>query len=110
VTVVAAALTVLGGSGSSSHAAPSSPTCVNGWTSPAPGSLLYAAAPFDTLGYESPDWRAFVGEGPFRPVPGLPGLWSGIEHDFVTGEGDSGNPGLPPEVEGRIELSLPPTS
>jgi hypothetical protein len=37
-----------------------------------------AAAPYDTTGYQSPDWRAFVGEGPPREVPGFPGLWSGI--------------------------------
>lgn len=28
----------------------------------------------------------------------LPGEWSGIAHDFVTGAGDSGQPGLPDEV------------
>jgi hypothetical protein len=69
-----------------------------------------AAAPYDTVGYESPDWRAFIGEGPPRQVPGLPGLWSGIEYDFVTGEGDGGNPGLPPEVEGCVAAGLPSTS
>jgi hypothetical protein len=182
VVAAAVALAVLTGSGSGG-AAPPSPTCINGWTSPDPGSALYeeglgilrgffgldgpidvaeiryftgpeapgileppwdevrrwylkvslpddpdwrgrflvewrtdvingvsGAAPYDTTGYQSPDWRAFEGEGPFRPVPGLPGLWSGIEYDFVTGEGDSGNPGLPPEVEGCMTLSLPTTS
>jgi len=68
-----------------------------------------AAAPYDTTGYQSPDWRAFEGDGPFREVPGLPGLWAGIEYDFVTGEDGSGNRGLPPEVEGCLGDVLPPT-
>lgn len=53
-----------------------------------------AVAPYDTVGYNSPDWSGFVGEGAPRAIDGLPGLWSGIQYDFVTGEGDSGNPGL----------------
>ena len=53
-----------------------------------------AVAPFDTTGYVSPDWHGFVGEGLPRAIEGLPGLWAGIDYDFVTGEGDSGNPGL----------------
>lgn len=59
-----------------------------------------AVAPFDSTGYESPDWTGFVGEGPPTSYLGLPGEWSGIPYDFVTGEGDSGNPGLPDEVVG----------
>jgi hypothetical protein len=57
-----------------------------------------AVAPFESTGYESPDWTGFVGEGPPTTYLGLPGEWSGIPYDFVTGEGDSGNPGLPDEV------------
>lgn len=57
-----------------------------------------AVAPWDTEGYESPDWTGFVGEGPPESYLGLPGQWYGIPYDFVTGEGDSGNPGLPDEV------------
>ena len=57
-----------------------------------------AVAPFDTAGYESPDWSAFVGDGPPRTIAGLPGMWSGIQYDFVTGEGDVGFPGLPEEL------------
>ncbi len=57
-----------------------------------------AVAPWDSTGYESPDWTGFVGEGPPQNYLGLPGQWSGIPYDFVTGQGDSGNPGLPPEV------------
>jgi hypothetical protein len=33
-------------------------------------------------------------------VPGLPGTWTGVNYDFVTGEGDSGNRGLPDANEG----------
>jgi hypothetical protein len=54
-----------------------------------------AVAPYDTVGYQSPDWSGFEGDGVPRAVPGLPGLWGGIQYDFVTGEGDSGFPGLP---------------
>ena len=64
---------------------------------------ISAVAPIDTSGFVSPDWRAFEGEGPPRTIPGLPGTWSGIEYDFVTGEGDSGQPGLPPEVVGCLD-------
>ena len=41
---------------------------------------------------------------PIRPrkVDALPGLWGGIDYDFVTGEGDGGNRGLPKEVEGCL--------
>jgi hypothetical protein len=61
-----------------------------------------AVAPYDSTGFESPDWIGFVGEGQPRAVDGLPGVWSGIDYDFVTGEGDSGQPGLPPEVAGCL--------
>lgn len=54
-----------------------------------------AVAPYDTVGYVSPDWHGFEGEGAPRAIEGLPGLWGGIDYDFVTGEGDSGFPGLP---------------
>ena len=57
-----------------------------------------AVAPYETSGYASPDWYGFVGEGPPTNYPGLPGAWVGIPYDFVTGEGDSGQPGLPEEV------------
>lgn len=57
-----------------------------------------AVAPWESFGYESPDWTGFVGEGEPQTYIGLPGQWSGIPYDFVTGEGDSGNPGLPDEV------------
>jgi hypothetical protein len=64
---------------------------------------ISAVAPPDTTGYASPDWYGFVGQGPLRVVDGLPGLWAGLEYDFVTGEGDSGHPGLPDEVVGCLD-------
>lgn len=57
-----------------------------------------AVAPWESFGYESPGWTGFIGEGPPQTYIGLPGQWSGIPFDFVTGEGDGGQPGLPPEV------------
>jgi hypothetical protein len=62
-----------------------------------------AVAAYDTHGYESPDWHGFVGEGQPTKYPGLPGSWSGINYDFVTGEGDHDMPGLPDEVVGCLE-------
>ena len=54
-----------------------------------------AVAPYDTTGWQSPDWSGFEGEGAPRAIEGLPGEWGGIQYDFVTGAGDSGYPGLP---------------
>lgn len=59
---------------------------------------ISAVAPWESFGYESPDWTGFVGAGPPETYIGLPGQWSGIPYDFVTGEDDSGQPGLPAEV------------
>ena len=59
---------------------------------------IAAVAPYNTRGYRSPHWTGFFGEGPPREYDGLPGEWSGIPYDFVTGEGDTGQPGLPREV------------
>jgi hypothetical protein len=64
---------------------------------------ISAVAPYDTLEFRSPDWRGFEGEGPPRAYPGLPGKWTGINFDFVTGEGDSGFPGLPTEATGCLK-------
>ncbi len=57
-----------------------------------------AVAPHDSRGYETADWTGLFGEGPPRSIDGLPGMWSGIPYDFVTGEGDTGQPGLPDEI------------
>jgi hypothetical protein len=56
-----------------------------------------AVARFDTTGYRSPDWRAFIGEGELRAMEGLPGTWVGFEFDFTKGE-DNEKPGLPEEA------------
>ncbi len=61
-----------------------------------------AVAPFDTTGFESPDWSGFEGDGAPRAIEGLPGKWGGIQYDFVTGEGDSGFPGLPASQVGCL--------
>jgi hypothetical protein len=61
-----------------------------------------AVASWDSAGYQSPDWTGFIGEGEPQTYIGLPGQWSGIPFDFVTGEGDGGQPGLPPEVVGCL--------
>jgi hypothetical protein len=58
---------------------------------------IAAVARFDTTGYRSPDWRAFIGDGEPRAREGLPGTWVGIEFDFTTGE-DNEKPGLPEEA------------
>jgi hypothetical protein len=61
-----------------------------------------AVAPWDSEGFESPDWTGFIGEGPPTTYLNLPGQWVGIPFDFVTGEGDGGQPGLPDEVYGCL--------
>jgi hypothetical protein len=58
---------------------------------------IAAVARFDTHGYRSPDWRAFLGEGTPRAIEGLPGRWTGFEYDFTVGE-DREKPGLPVEA------------
>ena len=58
---------------------------------------IAAVAPFDTEGYQSPDWRGFIGEGPPHAVEGLPGMWVGADYDFTVGE-DGEKPGLSVEV------------
>ncbi len=70
------------------------------------GRGLVAVAPYDTSGFRSPDWRAFQFDSAHtgrRPVPGLPGTWSGIEYDFVTGGEGLTIPGLPDEVRGCLD-------
>jgi hypothetical protein len=65
------------------------------WEPPRKG--IAAVAPFDTEGYQSPDWRGFIGDRPPHAVEGLPGMWVGDDFDFTVGE-DGEKPGLPMEV------------
>jgi hypothetical protein len=66
---------------------------------------ISAVAPFDTVGYQSPDWTGFTGDGKPQIYAGLPGEWPGVAYDFVTGEGDSGQPGLPDQVVGCLSAT-----
>jgi hypothetical protein len=66
---------------------------------------IAAVAPYDTHGYASPDWVGFTGDGKPKRYPGLPGKWGGLPYDFATGEGDSGQSGLPAEVAGCLSGS-----
>ncbi len=61
-----------------------------------------AVAPYDSHGFESPDWTGFVGDGQPTTYLGLPGQWSGTPYDFVSGGGYSGQPGLPDQVIGCL--------
>jgi hypothetical protein len=69
------------------------------------GRGLSAVAPYDTKGYESPDWHGFQydsGDTSARTYAGLPGTWSGVEYDFVKGGAGLDLPGLPNEVIGCL--------
>jgi hypothetical protein len=60
---------------------------------------IAAAAPFDAEGYQSPDWRGFIGDRPPHAVEGLPGMWVGDDFDFTVGDDPYlEHPGLPDEV------------
>ena len=61
-----------------------------------------AVAPYDSQGFQSPDWTAFLGDGSPQTYLGLPGQWSGTPYDFVSGGGNSGQPGLPDQVAGCV--------
>ena len=76
------------------------------------GSGVAAVAPFDSTGYESPDWVGFQyeqGDTDRRTYPGLPGEWAGRPYDYITGEDlETGErvfrfPGLPREVAGCLQ-------
>jgi hypothetical protein len=63
---------------------------------------IAAVAPYGTSGYSSPDWTGFTGDGSPQIYTDLPGTWAGVPYDFVTGNGDSGQPGLPDAVVGCL--------
>ncbi|MEA2677878.1 MAG: hypothetical protein QOJ81_2019 [Chloroflexota bacterium] len=60
-----------------------------------------AVAPYESIGFQSPDWTGFLGDGEPQTYLGLPGRWSGTPYDFVTG-GTTGEPGLPAEMIGCV--------
>lgn len=63
---------------------------------------VVAVAPYETSGYQSPDWTGFVGDGSPTTYLGLPGQWTGTPYDFVSGSGYNYEPGLPDEVIGCL--------
>lgn len=65
------------------------------------GSGVSAIAPFSTHGWQSPDWSGFQWNSAApkpKAYPGLPGMWPGIEYDFVKGSAGLTIPGLPAAV------------
>ena len=70
------------------------------------GAGLAAVAPYDTRGWDSPDWIGFqldtAAPAP-RAYPGLPGTWSGIPYDFVKGGEGIRIPGIPADVTGCLD-------
>jgi hypothetical protein len=70
------------------------------------GDGVAAVAPYDTVGYRSPDWSGFQwneADPAPRAYAGLPGEWSGIRYDFVKGGAGLDIPGLPVEVTGCLD-------
>ncbi|HUF60194.1 MAG TPA: hypothetical protein VMR89_12080 [Actinomycetota bacterium] len=70
------------------------------------GDGVAAVAPYDTKGYRSPDWSGFQwneADPAPRMYAGLPGEWSGIRYDFVSGGAGLDIPGLPAEVTGCLD-------
>jgi hypothetical protein len=69
------------------------------------GRGLSAVAPYDTKGFQSPDWSGFqyTSQDPIRRTyPGLPGALAGLRYDFVAGGGGLTIPGLPTQVQGCL--------
>ena len=69
------------------------------------GRGLSAVAPYDTEGFESPEWVGFQFDSESfarKRYPGLPGRWSGTPYDFVRGGAGLKIPGLPDEVLGCL--------
>jgi hypothetical protein len=63
-------------------------------------AFVAAVAPYESSGFQSPDWTGFIGDGEPQTYLGLPGQWSGAPYDFVSGAGGTGEPGLPADVVG----------
>lgn len=69
------------------------------------GRGLSAVAPYDTHGFQSPDWSGFQykEEDPTRVAyAGLPGAWAGLRYNFVDGGAGIDIPGLPDQVRGCL--------
>lgn len=72
------------------------------------GRGVAAVAPYDTDGYVSPDWIGFQYDSADpepKAYPGLPGAWSGVPYDFVSGGGGLEIAGLPEQVVGCLDGS-----
>jgi hypothetical protein len=63
-------------------------------------AFVAAVAPYESSGFQSPDWTGFIGDGEPQTYLGLPGQWSGTPYDFVSGAGGTGEPGLPADGVG----------
>jgi hypothetical protein len=64
-------------------------------------ATVVAVAPYESSGFQSPDWTGFSGDGDPQTYLGLPGQWAGTPYDFVSGGGVAG-PGLPDDVIGCV--------
>ncbi|HUP83868.1 MAG TPA: hypothetical protein VM284_06745 [Candidatus Limnocylindria bacterium] len=60
-----------------------------------------AVAPYESSGFQSPDWTGFIGDSEPQTYLGLPGRWSGSAYDFVSGGGVA-PPGLSAELIGCV--------
>lgn len=72
------------------------------------GRGVVAVAPYDTVGFVSPDWSGFqwnAADPERRAYPGLPGTWRGVRYDFVNGGAGLTIPGLPEKVAGCLDGS-----
>ena len=70
------------------------------------GSGVSGLAPYDTTGFNSPDWTGFKWNSEDltrHAYPGLPGAWPGVGYDFVKGSQGVRVAGLPNEVLGCLE-------
>ena len=63
---------------------------------------VVGVAPYESHGFQSPDWTGFIGDGEPQTYLGLPGQWSGAPYDYVSGAGGTGEPGLPTELVGCV--------
>lgn len=69
------------------------------------GRGVAAVAPYDTIGFRSPDWIGFQyrsEDTATKAYPGLPGQWYGTPYDFVGGGVGLKFSGLPDEVSGCL--------